>query len=138
MQSAGTQLVLRKGAAAEAIAAVAREAGAAAVYWNEIAQAPHVKVADEVKATLGGIEVAAKSFEGDLLVHPSRIRNKEIRGLRVFTPFWRRVQALGNPSDPLPAPKRLVAAGPEASWTVAGIGASSDRIASAKLRSRRE
>ncbi len=36
---------------------------------------------------------------------PRSIRNKEGRGLRVFTPFWRRVQALGDPPDPLPAPK---------------------------------
>ena len=46
-------------------------------------------------------------FPGDLLAAPSQIRNKENRGLRVFTPFWRRVQALGDPPKPLPAPKRL-------------------------------
>ena len=38
---------------------------------------------------------------------PTQIRNKENRGLRVFTPFWRRVQALGDPPKPLPAPKKL-------------------------------
>jgi deoxyribodipyrimidine photo-lyase len=46
-----------------------------------------------------------------LLVHPQDIRNKDNRGLRVFTPFWRRVQSSGGPPKPLPAPKRL-AAGP--------------------------
>ena len=46
-------------------------------------------------------------FPGDLLATPSQIRNKENRGLRVFTPFWRRVQALGDPPKPLPAPKML-------------------------------
>ncbi len=29
--------------------------------------------------------------------------------MRVFTPFWRRVQSLGDPPTPLPAPKKLVA-----------------------------
>ena len=38
---------------------------------------------------------------------PPTIRNKEGRGLRVFTPFWRRVQALGDPPKPLPAPTAL-------------------------------
>ena len=38
---------------------------------------------------------------------PSAIRNKEGRGLRVFTPFWRRVLSLGDPPKPLPAPKEL-------------------------------
>ena len=37
----GASLVLRKGSAPEVIAALAREVGAEAVYWNEIAQAPH-------------------------------------------------------------------------------------------------
>ena len=46
-------------------------------------------------------------FPGDLLASPNQIRNKENRGLRVFTPFWRRVQALGDPPKPLPAPKTL-------------------------------
>ena len=48
-----------------------------------------------------------KSFPGDLLVSPKDIRNKEGRGLRVFTPFWRRVLALGDPPSPLPAPNSL-------------------------------
>jgi deoxyribodipyrimidine photo-lyase len=40
-------------------------------------------------------------------VDPASLRNKDGRGLRVFTPFWRRVQALGDPPKPLPAPKSL-------------------------------
>ena len=43
------------------------------------------------------IGVSSHSFPGDLLVAPADIRNKEGRGLRVFTPFWRRVLALGDP-----------------------------------------
>src|SRR5436189_258984 len=79
----GTSLVLRKGAAAEIIAGLARETGARAVFWNEIAQAPHQAVADQVTKALGEIGVAAETFPGDLLVAPSQIRNKENRGLRV-------------------------------------------------------
>jgi deoxyribodipyrimidine photo-lyase len=51
--------------------------------------------------------VDSQSFPGDLLVPPSAIRNKEGRGLRVFTPFWRRVLSLGDPPKPLAAPKEL-------------------------------
>jgi deoxyribodipyrimidine photolyase len=60
---------------------------------------------DQVAAALKEIGVASQSVAGDLLVAPSDIRTKEHRGLRVFTPFWRRVQAPGDP--PLPAPKAL-------------------------------
>jgi hypothetical protein len=97
-------------AAAKTIAAVAREADASAVYWNDIAQAPHRAAADRAKAALAAIGVGAQDFAGDLLVAPENIRNKENRGLRVFTPFWRRVQSLGDPPSPLPAPTKFLAA----------------------------
>jgi deoxyribodipyrimidine photo-lyase len=103
----GASLILRRGAAADVIAHLARETGAGAVLWNEIAQSPHQGVADQVVRALAEIGVAAERFPGDLLAAPHHIRNKENRGLRVFTPFWRRVQSLGEPPKPLPAPKKL-------------------------------
>ncbi len=103
----GAQLVLRKGPATRIIAEMARTTGAGAVYWNEIAQAPHQATASDVAAALREIGVASLGCAGDLLAAPADIRSKEGRGLRVFTPFWRRVQALGDPPTPLPAPDRL-------------------------------
>jgi deoxyribodipyrimidine photo-lyase len=107
LQPLGASLVLRKGKTADVVAGLARETGAAAVYWHDIAQAPHQAVADQLTQALAGIGVAAERFPGDLLATPNQIRNKENRGLRVFTPFWRRVQSLGDPPKPLPAPKKL-------------------------------
>ena len=103
----GLPLVLRQGPAAKIIAEMARTTGAAAVFWNEIAQAPQQATAGEVAAALRDIGVTSQSFPGDLLAAPADIRNKQGRGLRVFTPFWRRVQALGDPPRPLPAPGTL-------------------------------
>ena len=105
--AAGSALVLRKGPAAKIIAETARETGAVTVFWNEIAQAPQLATADEVAAALRKIGVTSKGLPGDLLAHPANIRTKEGRGLRVFTPFWRRVQALGDPPKPLRAPDML-------------------------------
>ncbi|MDB5578157.1 MAG: deoxyribodipyrimidine photolyase [Bradyrhizobium sp.] len=110
LTSLGSNLVLRRGPAAKVIAALARETGAAAVIWNEIAQAPHQAVAEQVAASLQAIGVAGHGFPGDLLAAPLLIRTKEGRGLRVFTPFWRRVQSSGDPPKPLPAPKKLAPA----------------------------
>jgi deoxyribodipyrimidine photo-lyase len=104
---AGGQLVLRKGAAARVLVEVAREAGAGAVFWNEIAQAPQRAVVDQVRTSLEAVGVDAQEFAGDLLMHPRDIRNKDGRGLRVFTPFWRRVLASDDPPKPLPAPQKL-------------------------------
>jgi deoxyribodipyrimidine photo-lyase len=121
LRSAGAVLILRRGPVAKVIGDLAREAKASAVLWNEIAQAPHQAVADEVAARLEGIGVGTQRFPGDLLAAPSDIRTKEGRGPRVFTPFWRRVQSLGDPSAPLPAPKSLpqiegIASEPLESW----------------------
>ena len=110
LASLGATLALRRGPAAKVIASLARETGASAVFWNDIAQAPHRAVADQVAIDLEKIGVASHHFPGDLLVSPTEIRNQQGRGMRVFTPFWKRVQALGNPSHPLPAPKTLTAA----------------------------
>lgn len=103
----GGKLVLRRGRAADVIAALARDADAGMVLWNEIAQAPHQAIEDDVTAALADLDVGTRSFPGDLLVKPEAVRTKEDRGLRVFTPFWRRVVGLGDPAKPLPAPKAL-------------------------------
>ena len=121
LQAAGTHLVLRRGAAARIIPQLAREAKASAVFWNEIAQAPHLAIAQAVEAGLARSGIAAQTFPGDLLASPRDIRSKDGRGLRVFTPFWRRLQALGDPPLPLAAPKRLttatgIASEPLESW----------------------
>lgn len=123
LKASGSTLVLRKGPAAEVISELAGEIDASHVFFNEIAQAPHIAIAEDVIAALADIDVGAESFPGDLLAEPPAIRNKDGRGLRVFTPFWRRVQGLGDPVKPLPAPKSI-RAGPK----VAG-----DTLASWKL-----
>jgi len=107
LQSIRGTLVLRRGPAARIVAELARETRAGSVFWNEIAQAPHQAIADDITKKLKDMGVGAQTFPGDLLVRPSGIRNKEGRGLKVFTPFWRRIQALGDPPAPLPAPKSL-------------------------------
>ncbi len=110
----GAPLLLRRGDPAKIIPELARETNAEAAFWNTIAQAPHRAVAEQVGDGLREIGVASHSFSGDLLVPPADIRNKDNRGLRVFTPFWKRVIAAGDPPRPLPAPKRLD--------TVSGLG----------------
>ncbi len=97
--------MLRRGPAAEVIAALALDA--AGVFWNEIAIAPHQAVAHGVAAAVAEIGSPSQSFRGDLLVSPMDIRSKEGRGLRVFTPFWKRLQNLGDLPKPVPPPGTL-------------------------------
>jgi deoxyribodipyrimidine photo-lyase len=103
----GVPLLLRKGSAAEIIPTLARESGAGDVFWNAIAQTPHQALERDIAATLRELGINVQALAGDLLATPEAVRTKEGRGLRVFTPFWRRVQAMDAPPNPLPAPTRL-------------------------------
>jgi deoxyribodipyrimidine photo-lyase len=110
LDDAGAHLLLRKGNAARIIPELARESGAHDVFWNEIAQAPHQATERDIATALRELGINTQAFGGDLLAAPQSVRTKEGRGLRVFTPFWRRLQAMGAPPDPLPAPRHLPAA----------------------------
>jgi deoxyribodipyrimidine photo-lyase len=103
----GVPLLLRKGSATAIITEVVRESAASDVFWNAIAQAPQQAVERDVVSALHDLGATVHSFAGDLLAAPVQVRTKEGRGLRVFTPFWRRIQAMGAPPDPLPSPRHL-------------------------------
>ena len=122
LSALGVSLILRKGSAARIIPEVARESGASEVFWNAIAQAPHQATEHDIAVALGELGINAQAFAGDLLVAPESLRTKEGRGLRVFTPFWRRIQALGAPPDPLPSPRCLRAGPSLASETIESLG----------------
>ena len=103
----GSTLAVSRGAAAKVIPTLARAAQARAVVWNEIADKSHRAIEFEVAAALRASGIDTQSFPGDLLVAPQAIRSKDGRGMRVFTPFWKRVLAMGDPPKPLPAPTSL-------------------------------
>ncbi|EGP06690.1 deoxyribodipyrimidine photolyase [Bradyrhizobiaceae bacterium SG-6C] len=119
----GQTLVLRKGAAARVISDLAQDIEAASVHWIESDVPSQSAMERDVTVALKEIGVQARGFRGDLLVKPASLRNKEGRGLRVFTPFWKRILSLGDPPQPLPAPKKLkpgpaVASDDLASWNL--------------------
>jgi deoxyribodipyrimidine photo-lyase len=123
LKARGASLVLRRGDAATVIADLAQQVEASAVHWIESDLPAPAAVESDVARALDTIGVSARGFPGDLLVKPTRLRTKEGRGLRVFTPFWKRVLGLGDPPRPLPAPKALtpgpVVAGDDlASWNL--------------------
>jgi deoxyribodipyrimidine photo-lyase len=118
----GGTLVLRHGPAVKAITELVREVHADRVYWNEIAQESELARANKVEAALRSDGIEVKTFPGDLLVDPAVLRAKDGRALRVFTPFWRRVLAIGAPPKLLPAPTALPPVAGAASETVESLG----------------
>lgn len=105
----GAALVLRRGPAAHVVAGLAQEINAEAVYFNDVATQPDRALASDLAHRLAADGIAAHCRPGDLLADPDTIRSKDGRGVRVFTPFWKRVLALGDPPRPRPAPSTLIA-----------------------------
>ncbi len=107
LEAIGGRLVLRRGSSLKIIVELAQQTGARAVYWNDAVEARQQRTAQNLAANLKMLGVDCRAFPGDLLAPPSAIRNDEGGGIKVFTPFWRRLMALGDPNKPLPAPKSL-------------------------------
>ncbi len=107
LRKRGQRLVLRRGQAADVIPALAREAGAAQIYWNRRYDRPGIAADNAVIAALKSQGRNGGTFPGSLLIEPGKLLTQDGRPLRVFTPFWRRLLALGNPCKPLPSPKTL-------------------------------
>ena len=81
-------LVLRKGSAAKILPSVAKQIGAAAVYWNRCYEPFAVDRDQKLKTALTDAGIAVESFNGALLHEPWEIQTGAGKPFRVFTPFW--------------------------------------------------
>jgi len=99
----GAPLVLRRGPAAPLLAELAARSGATRIVWNRVYEPAAVARDTAIKAGLKAQGLAADSFNAACLVEPWALG----RSYKVFTPFWRALQGLGDPPMPEPAPTRL-------------------------------
>jgi len=90
--------------------ALAKALGAGAVFWTRRYGAAAIETDKAVKAALQAQGVEAQSFNGQLLREPWEVTTKAGQPMRVYTPFWRAHQALGDTGAPLPAPRKIAAA----------------------------
>ena len=117
----GVPLILRHGATADCLAALARETGAAELHAGQ----PVEPWAREVVADLRRrLDVPLHLHRTITLYDPDEIRTGGGTPYGVFTPFARACRARGRPAAPLPAPARieapasLPASDPLASWNL--------------------
>jgi deoxyribodipyrimidine photo-lyase len=89
----GSRLILRRGAAEEAVERLVAETGADAVVWNRRYEPWAVRRDERLKMTLKARGVAARSFNAGLLREPWEVMNGKGEPYRVFTPFWRALRA---------------------------------------------
>jgi deoxyribodipyrimidine photo-lyase len=99
-------LVFRRGAAAKVVPDFVKETKAASVYWNRRYDQPGIKADQQVVAALKTAGVTGSTFVGNLLAEPSAFEHDKTGGPKVFTPFWKRLRALGDPREPLPIPRK--------------------------------
>lgn len=104
----GARLVLRRGGALQTLAALVRETGAGAVWWNRLYDPDSVERDTGVKADLKADGIDAQSFAGHILHEPWEVETKQGDYYKVFTPFWRAVKDREVP-DPVTAPSDLTA-----------------------------
>ena len=105
----GAKLVLRRGSATQIVPQIAREVGARGVYFSRQyepwATALEVAIHTELAKVDTAIEV--RRFPGALLKDPGEVRTKDGGPYKVYSPFWRALNASGEPRKPLPAPTSL-------------------------------
>jgi deoxyribodipyrimidine photo-lyase len=110
LKAAGAPLILRRGRAETIIPALAAETGAATVHAG-IAHEPFWRRADARIAK--SLQAAGRSLHlhrSATLIDPETIRTRTGTVYGMYSPFARAVEALGEPSDPHPAPREIPSA----------------------------
>ncbi|PWW04223.1 deoxyribodipyrimidine photo-lyase type I [Hoeflea marina] len=109
LEALGSPLTLLSGDPFEILAMLVVRFNASAVYWNRSYDPARSAADARVKSCLTSSGLRAVSFPGQLLHEPTRLRTGGGGHYRVYTPFWRALEAGGEPRPPQPAPERLVA-----------------------------
>ena len=110
LEKTGARLDILSGAAAPLIDTLAKASDASAIYWTRRYGGAEIAVDRDIKAAMTDAGLAVKSFNGQLLHEPWDVQTKTGEFFKVFTPFWRAAQALGEPAGPLPKPGKLKSA----------------------------
>ena len=107
IQERGGKLLLRRGPAKETLLDIVNDVGAVGVFWNRRYGAEERSIDAEIKSELCNRAVSAESFNGSLLTEPWKFKTGSGGHYKVFSPYWRAVQANYTPHNQLKAPPEL-------------------------------
>lgn len=107
LRERGVTLVLRRGAASEAISRLVADTGADAVFWNRRYGAPERAIDTGLKQSLRESGIAVESFAASVLFEPWTIRTGSGTPYSVFTPYWKSCLDQPAPRAPLAEPSEL-------------------------------
>ncbi len=107
----GGNLLVRSGAAETVLAEVISETGAVGLYWNRRYEPWATDRDARLKTRWKDAGLDVRSFNGALLREPWTVVGKNGSTPKVYTPYWRALNALGEPADPAgqPAPAHYAA-----------------------------
>ncbi|HTO30664.1 MAG TPA: deoxyribodipyrimidine photo-lyase [Pararhizobium sp.] len=109
LSNLGSSLLLLTGKPQDVFARLVVETGASGIYWNRRYDPDGIGVDGALKNRLGDIGMTVKSFAGQILHEPARWKTGSGTPYRVYTPFWRALEASGEPDAPLDAPTQIPA-----------------------------
>ena len=128
LRERGSRLIIRRGKSFDVLRDVIGSTGAGAVFYARRYEPAAVERDVEVEGGLKRDRIEARSVGGALLVEPGELMTQAGEPYKVFTPFWKAMQKLGEPEEPVAAPSQLP--GPP-SWPdsidIAALGLLPDR-----------
>ena len=107
LRGLGSRLILRRGAADVALEVLAAGTGASMVTCQAAYEPWAAASEGRVHVQLAAKGIALKRFGGALLKRPEALRTKTGEPFKVYTPFWRALNASAPPPLPEPAPSKL-------------------------------
>ncbi len=107
LEEKGLTLILRRGEAAAEIEKLVDEVGAGAVAWNRCYEPFAIERDKALKTTLKDKGIEVESFNAGLLAEPWEILKDDGDPYRVYSPYWRALQARGDPEPALNKPREI-------------------------------
>lgn len=109
LEERGVRLILRTGKPEDVLLEIAQQLNADKVVWNRDYSPLGMSQGQELKQVLDNAEVASQSFNGQLLIEPTKVLTQQGTPFKVFTPFWRycraNVKAITQVVEPLDVPE---------------------------------
>jgi deoxyribodipyrimidine photo-lyase len=97
-------LILRSGDPTKQVLSVAQELKVDRVMWNRVYSPQGMAQGNAMKQALKEVKIEAQSFNGQLLIEPTKVLTQQDTPYKVFTPFWRACREWLAPAEPLENP----------------------------------
>lgn len=103
----GGRLTLRRGHASQILEELVSEHSVSHVFWNRRYSKADYETDAAIKSNLKAKQISVESFNASLLTEPWTQKTGGGTYYKVFTPYWRSVEASFTPRPQLPRPKKL-------------------------------